>query len=100
MDIARASPFEIHVDDELLADLGVRLAATRLPPDQGPPGWDAGTDPRYLRALLDYWRDSFDWRAQEAKLNAFAQFRAGIRGADIHFVLERGRGPRPMPLLL
>jgi pimeloyl-ACP methyl ester carboxylesterase len=100
MDTARASRFEIRVDDELLADLGVRLAATRLAPDQGPAGWDAGTDPGYLRALLEYWRDSYDWRAQEAKLNAFAQFRAAIRGEDIHFIHARGRGPRPMPLLL
>ena len=100
MDTARARPFEIRVDDAVLDDLGVRLAATRLPPDQGPAGWDAGSHPAYLRALLDHWRDSYDWRAQEAALNSFAQFHAEIRGADIHFVHERGVGPRPMPLLL
>src|SRR5216110_3344279 len=74
MDIAQARPFEIRVADDVLADLGVRLAATRLPPDQGPAGWDAGSNPDYLRALLDHWRSAFDWRAQEAMLNTFAHF--------------------------
>lgn len=100
MDTARARPFEIHIGEPLLADLAVRLAATRLPPEQGPPGWDAGASPVYLRELLEYWRTRYDWRAQEAALNRFAQFRADVGGADIHFIHERGRGPAPMPLIL
>jgi microsomal epoxide hydrolase len=100
MDIARARPFEVRIADDVLADLGVRLAATRLPPAQGPASWDAGTDPGYLHALLDHWRESFDWRAQEARLNTFAHFRAEVRGDDIHFIHERGRGPQPLPLIL
>jgi pimeloyl-ACP methyl ester carboxylesterase len=100
MDSARARPFEIHIGEPLLADLAARLAATRLPPEQGPAGWDAGASPAYLRDLLEYWRTRYDWRAQEATLNRFAQFRAEIRGADIHFIHERGRGPAPVPLIL
>jgi pimeloyl-ACP methyl ester carboxylesterase len=100
MDISRARPFEIRVGDDVLADLGVRLAAARAPPYQGPPGWDGGADPAYLHALLEHWRGSFDWRAQEAQLNGFAQFRAEVNGAEIHFIHERGRGPRPLPLIL
>jgi pimeloyl-ACP methyl ester carboxylesterase len=100
MSIEQASPFEIRVDDGVLADLAVRLEATRLPPEQGPPGWDAGGSPVYLRELLEYWRHGFDWRAQEARLNAFTQLRVDVDEAEIHLVYERGRGPRPMPLLL
>jgi pimeloyl-ACP methyl ester carboxylesterase len=100
MDTARARPFEINVGEPLLADLAVRLGATRLPPEQGPAGWDAGASPAYLRDLLEYWRAGFDWRAQEAALNRFAQFRVETGGADVHFIHARGRGPNPMPLIL
>jgi hypothetical protein len=100
MNTARARPFEIKVDQAVLADLGMRLDATRLPPEQGPPGWDAGTKPTYLRELLEYWRDDYNWRREEARLNAFAQFRAEVNGADIHFIHERGKGDRPLPLIL
>jgi pimeloyl-ACP methyl ester carboxylesterase len=100
MSIEQASPFEIRVHDDVLADLAVRLEATRLPPEQGPSGWDAGASPAYLRELLAYWRQGYDWRAQEAKLNSFRQMRVEVDFADIHFIYERGRGPRPMPLVL
>ena len=104
MDNARAKPFEIRVDEWVLADLDARLANTRLPPEQGPPGWDAGTKPAYLRDLLDHWHHHYDWRAEEAMLNRFKQFRATVRGTDIHFIHERARnharGKRPLPLIL
>src|SRR6516165_5478240 len=41
-----------------------------------------------------------DWRAQEAKLNAFPQFRVPLHGIDVHFIRAEGKGPDPMPLLL
>ena len=53
MDNARAKPFEIRVEDSVLADIDARLSSARLPPEQGPPYWDAGTNPAYLRDLLD-----------------------------------------------
>jgi pimeloyl-ACP methyl ester carboxylesterase len=46
------------------------------------------------------WAGSFDWRAQERRLNAFPQFRADVAGQTVHFVHQRGRGPRPLPLIL
>ena len=104
METVRAKPFDIHVDEWVLTDLDSRLAATRLPPEQGPRHWDAGTNPAYLRDLLDHWHHHYDWRAEEAMLNRFKQFRATVRGADIHFIHERARnharGRRPLPLIL
>ena len=50
--------------------------------------------------LVDYWRDTYDWRAHEARLNGFRQFTAPVAGIDLHFIHEEGRGPRPLPLLL
>lgn len=92
--------FNLHVPEAALTDLRDRLARTRLP-DQAPePPWTYGTDAAYLGDLIEYWRTGFDWRAEEAKLNAFPQFRTALHGIDLHFLHVPGEGPAPMPLLL
>jgi hypothetical protein len=53
-----------------------------------------------MRRLITRWRDGFDWRAQEAKLNAFAQFQVPLDGINVHFIHQPGVGPDPLPLLL
>lgn len=97
---AEMRPFRIDVPQADLDDLRERLGHTRWTDEVEDAGWDYGTNLGYLRELTDYWRDGFDWRAQEAELNRFAQFRAEIDGFGVHFVHERGRGPDPMPILL
>ena len=93
-------PFTLHVPDEAIADLRERLARTRFPdPAPGEP-WAYGTDVGYLRGLVDYWRDGFDWRAEEARLNAFPQYKVPLHGIDLHFLHVPGQGPDPLPLLL
>jgi pimeloyl-ACP methyl ester carboxylesterase len=57
-------------------------------------------DVGYLQQLVDYWRTTFDWRAEEARLNAFPQYKLPLRGIDLHFLHVPGRGPAPCPLLL
>ena len=97
---ATPRPFRLHVADDAIADLRERLARTRFP-DQAPGApWVAGTDVAYLKQLVDYWRESFDWRAQEARLNVFPQFTVPLHGIDVHYLHVEGRGPKPMPLLL
>jgi microsomal epoxide hydrolase len=54
----------------------------------------------YMSTLVSYWRDRFDWRAQEARLNAFPQYKVGLHGIDLHFLHVPGQGPDPHPLLL
>src|SRR5262245_56723375 len=72
-------PFTIRVSDAVLADLKARLARPRFPlPLQD--GWTHGTDVVYLKNLVTYWRDKFDWRAQERKLNQFNHFTTTIDG--------------------
>src|SRR5262249_60036512 len=78
-------PFRIAVPDAVLADLRERLARTRLPDEMPDSGWTYGTNLAYLRDLVAYWRDRYDWRAAEARLNAFPQFRATVDGLGIHF---------------
>ena len=92
----RVDPFTIEIPEPALDDLRERIRATRWPPPSPEPGWEQGTDLDYLRELLDDWA-AFDWRAQEARLNAFDHFRAEIDGLRVHFVHVR-RGGTPLIL--
>ena len=95
-----AKPFEIHVSDEVLADLKQRLADTRWPDELPGTGWDYGFNLAYMKQLVDYWQNGFDWRAQEKLINSFQHFKADVDGLGIHFIHERGKGPDPMPLVI
>ena len=92
--------FTISVPDEVLADLRHRLAKTRWPGDSGNESWAYGTERGYLAELVRYWAKDFDWRAQERALNAFSHYRTTLDGVPLHFIHERGHGPRPLPLVL
>ncbi len=93
-------PFTIAVEDSVLEDLRQRLADTRWPDEIPGTGWDYGSNLDYLKELVEYWRTGFDWRAQEAKLNAFSHFKSEVDGLNIHFIHERGKGPNPIPLVI
>lgn len=93
-------PFQIHVPDDVLQDLRTRLERVRWPDEPPQEPWSTGTSVSYLQQLVRYWRDKFDWRAQESMLNRFRQFTVPLAGIDLHFIYEEGRGPKPMPLLL
>jgi microsomal epoxide hydrolase len=93
-------PFALHVPESAVADLRERLARARWPDEPPLPPWSTGTSVDYLRRLVEYWHSGFDWRAQEAKLNAFRQFTVPLGGIDLHFIHEQGKGPAPLPLVL
>ena len=76
----RIDPFLVEVPDDVLADLRARLARTRFPATLEDSGWDYGTDLDYLRRLVEYWRDGYDWRAQESALNRLPAFPGRDRG--------------------
>src|SRR6266516_2114858 len=99
-EVMHPQSFSVRVPDEVLRNLHARLGNTRYPEALPYAGWSSGVDLAYLRELVDYWATSFDWRAQERRLNAFSQFTANVDGQLIHFVHERGRGPSPFPLVL
>jgi microsomal epoxide hydrolase len=97
---AQQEAFSLHIPDAAISDLRERLLRTRLP-DQAPgEPWAYGTDVAYMSTLVEYWRDRFDWRAQEARLNAFPQYKVQLDGIDLHFLHVPGKGPNPHPLLL
>ncbi|HEX3697230.1 MAG TPA: epoxide hydrolase [Polyangia bacterium] len=93
-------PFRIQVEQAVLDDLFARLRRTRWTTRGESAAWQAGTSDRYLRDLVDHWLTRYDWRAEEAKLNALPQFTAEVAGARLHFVHVQGRGARRTPLLL
>jgi pimeloyl-ACP methyl ester carboxylesterase len=92
--------FKIRVDDAVLADLRDRLGRTRFPDQVDGTGWEYGLPVDYLRELVASWRDDFDWRAEEARLNELDHFRTSIDGQSVHFVHARSTNADALPLLL
>jgi len=90
-------PFLIDVPQPVLDDLHRRLGDTRWP-DAVADDWARGTQPTALRRLVDHWRDEFDWRAVERRLNTLDQYRVDVDGVGLH-VVRAGRSGAP-PLLL
>ncbi len=96
----RCEPYRIRVPESELLELAARLERARFPDAVSGAGWRYGADGEFMRALASHWRERFDWRAQEARLNAFPQFAADVDGQRLHFIHVRGNGPDPMPLVI
>ncbi len=97
------TPFSIDIPEVLLEDMRRRLRSTRWADDFGNDQWAYGVERGWLEAMVKYWADDFDWRAQEAAINRFPQFKAVIDGVPIHFIHVKGKGApgmKPMPLIL
>jgi microsomal epoxide hydrolase len=92
--------FRLRVEDSALADLRERLKRARWPDEPPLEPWSTGTSLAYLQQLAAYWRERFDWRAWEAKLNAFPQYRSKVAGIDLHFIHVPSKKKNAMPLLL
>jgi pimeloyl-ACP methyl ester carboxylesterase len=93
-------PFKIEVAQETLDDLQQRLKKTRWPDEVKEANWDYGTNLGYLKTLVEYWQNTFDWRQQEASINQFAQYYTTVDGLGIHFIYERAKSSNSMPLLM
>ena len=96
-DATRPEPFTASTDPAALDDLRRRLRATRWPDAPEDAGWSLGTDLDYLRELVAYWADGFDWAAQEAALARLPRFRVAVGGLGIHFVHARAVGRTVLP---
>src|SRR5689334_13408619 len=90
----------LAVPDAVLDDLRARLDNTRWPASVTDQGWSRGTDPDYLRELVDYWRTGFDWRAQEATFGRFTHERVKVSGLSLHQIHERAADPNALPVVL
>jgi pimeloyl-ACP methyl ester carboxylesterase len=91
--------FRIEIPQSALDDLQARLERTRWPDELPGAGWHYGVPLQYVRRLADRWRDGYDWRAWEARLNELPQFTATIDGQNVHFIHVRSPEPDALPLI-
>ncbi len=93
-------PFQIDVPQDRLDDLTDRLARVRWTDELPDVGRDYGVPVTEVRRVAEYWRDQYDWRAWEAKLNAYPQFTTTIDGQNVHFLQVNSPEPEAFPLIL
>ena len=92
--------FTIAIPDERLAEMKRRLRATEWPGDFGNEDWRYGVPEPWLREMVDYWANDYDWRAAEAAMNAWPHYRVEIDGVPIHYIHVKSRRPGAVPLIL
>jgi len=91
-------PFDFP--ESALKDLRERLSRTRWPERETVSDSSQGTPLKRMQALIDYWRDGYDWRAAEKRLNALNPSTTRIDGLDIHFLHVRSPEPDAVPLVV
>jgi hypothetical protein len=87
--------FVIEIPDADLDDLARRLKSTRWAADPGNEDQIYGVSTRYLKSLVDYWIDGFDWRAAERRINEFTHHRVQVDGVPVHFIREQEKAQPP-----
>lgn len=95
-----STPFSVNIQQDILDDLQARLARTRWPDEVEGAEWNYGANLAYLKELLAYWQQGFQWSKQEERINTLHQFRTTIDGIGIHYIHEHGSGAHPFPLVL
>jgi hypothetical protein len=95
----------VEIDQKRIDAILQRVRTAKLPRQMPPtsagkPAWETGADIQYLEGLRQYWTTKFNWRAAEARLNRYPQYKARVDGVDIHFYYVKGEGSNPLPLLL
>src|SRR5216110_3267631 len=93
-------PFSIAIPQADLDDLRNRLSRTHWPDELPGVGWSYGVPLNYVQRLVDYWRNGYDWRKWEAKINAYLQFTTEIDGQNIHFLHVRSPEPNALPAIV
>lgn len=92
--------FTLAVSDADLDELHRRVRQARVPDDFANDDGGYGLPRAWVTDMLDYWSGDFDWRAQEARINAVPQFRVTLDDVPIHFQWVRGEGERTVPVIL
>jgi hypothetical protein len=93
------TPYRVEVPQAELDELRARLQNVRWPDELPEAAWQYGVPLTYVRDLVDYWRDGYDWRAHEERLNRHPQFTTTIDGQRVHFIHVRSPEPGALPLI-
>lgn len=99
-DTQPSQPFTTRFEASAVDELRARLRHTRWAPERIGADWALGVPGEELRRLVAYWADGFDFAAWEARLNRLPHYRVDIDGRTVHFIHRRGKGTRPLPLVL
>jgi pimeloyl-ACP methyl ester carboxylesterase len=94
------TPFQIQASDLELDELRRRLQSTRWPDAETVDDWSQGIPLAYVQEVCAYWADKYDWRAREARLNAFPQFKTELEGCGIHLIHARSPHENALPLVM
>lgn len=92
--------FKIEIDPSHIVDLKLRLGNTRWPDEVINSGWEYGTNLSYLKELCSYWNNEFSWADQEKLLNQFEHYKTEGEDINLHFIHQKGKGIKNLPLLL
>ncbi|MDY0132029.1 MAG: epoxide hydrolase [Desulforegulaceae bacterium] len=92
--------FKINVPNEIIESIRQRVADFPWHEMIDDGGWDYGTNLNYMKELSSYWVESYDWKKHEEQMNRFEHFKAQVDGIEMHYILEKGSGDNPMPLLI
>lgn len=99
--IGTPEPYMALVSQDAIDEVKARLSRTRWPKEQAElPAWELGADMEYMRRLCHHWEHEYDWRGVESRINGFDNFKVAIDGIDIHYILEKGSGENPFPVIL
>ncbi|MEY9863569.1 pimeloyl-ACP methyl ester carboxylesterase [Catenulispora sp. GAS73] len=93
-------PYRVEIPQAAIDDLNDRLDRARWTDVIDGTDGEYGTALSRVRRLAEYWRNGFDWRAYEARLNAYPQFLTEIDGQDIHFLHVKSQTPNGTALIL
>ena len=93
-------PFTIDIPREDLKDLRSRLQQVRWPDAVYQEEWSYGANSAYMKSLVNYWKESYDWKAQEQMLNQLDHYTSEVNGDNIHFIYERGATKNTTPIVL
>src|SRR6266853_1272592 len=94
------TPFRVEFPQDAFGDLKRRLSMTRWPERETVGDWSQGVPLEKAQALIAYWRDKYDLRRFEARINAFPQYRTRIDGLGIHFIHVQSPHPNALPIVL
>ena len=92
--------FNINVSENDLSNINSKIKNYPWSSIEDMEGWIHGTNKKYLKELCDYWISDFDWKVYEKLINSFSNFKTKVDGIDIHYIIEKGSGKKPKPLLL
>ena len=94
------TPFKVHVPQAVLDDLKKKLANARWPDKEPVTDWSQGVPLAKAQALVEYWRNRYDWRRVESALNGLPQSRTQVDGLGIHFIHVRSKHENALPVIL